>query len=178
MNKEILKFRKEEAGFTLLELLLVVGVGSILLLAGIGTYRLVTAGNNVNEANRLLATIKQQVQNLYQGQTSYGNNTDIESVLISAGSFPASALNADRSSARTPWNENIDVRGATANFTIAFDALPADACINLVRLDIANDPDFVSVEVNGSAPSGYPVSPVDAQGLCGTASNNVVWTFF
>ncbi len=176
MKKEILNFRKQEAGFTLLELLLVVGVGSILLLAGIGTYRLVTAGNNANEANRLVATVKQQVQNLYQGQTSYGNGTNIESVLISAGAFPPSALNADRTSAMTPWNTNIDVLGALANFTITFEDLPEDACINLARLEIANDPDFVSVEVGAGAFTAVP-TPTEAQGACAGGAD-ITWTFF
>lgn len=176
MKKQILNFRRQEAGFTLLELLLVVGVGSLLLLAGIGTYRLVTSGNNANEASRLVATIKQQVQNLYQGQTSYGNATDIESVLISAGAFPPSALNADRTSARTPWNTNIDVTGALANFTVTFEALPEDACIALARLAIANDPDFVSVDVGTANFTTLP-TPTDAQGACAGGAD-ITWTFF
>lgn len=175
MKKEMMKFRREEAGFTLLELLLVVGVGSILLLAGIGTYRLVTAGNNANEANRLVATIKQQVQNLYQGQTSYGTG-DIESILIDTGAFPPSALDAARTSAQTPWNTNIDVTGATANFTITFEDLPQDACINLARLEIANDPDFVSIDINTTNLTTLP-SPEDAQAAC-ASGGDITWTFF
>ena len=50
--------KKTQSGFSLLELLLVVGVGALLLLAGLATYRLVSEGNNVNAATQMLNTLK------------------------------------------------------------------------------------------------------------------------
>ena len=165
--------RKNEAGFTLLELLLVVGVGAILLLAGIATYRLVTAGNNINEANKLVQTIKQQVQRLYQGQTSYGT-ANITANLVNAGIFPASALNG--TTPVTPWNSNITVTGATNTFTIQFAALPEDACIQLATTDLGDDPDFVDITV-GTTVSTVTPTLAAADTACG-ASTAILWEFF
>lgn len=40
---------KEEDGFTLLELLLVIGVGAVLLLSGMGIYGLSTQAHKINQ---------------------------------------------------------------------------------------------------------------------------------
>lgn len=167
--------RKNEAGFTLLELLLVVGVGAILLLAGIATYRLVTSGNNVNEGNKLVQTIKQQVQRLYQGQSTYGT-ANITAALVNAGIFPADALNG--TTPVTPWDTNIVVTGATNNFTITFQDLPEDACIQMGTTDLSNDPDFVGITIGGTAPTDQSLANVDTRCVATAASNDIVWTFF
>lgn len=170
--------RKNEAGFTLLELLLVVGVGAILLLAGIGTFQLVSQGNNVNEASRLLATIKSGVQGLYQGQTTYGTSgTSLDTILVNAGVFPPNAL--DGTTPITPWNTNIDIVAEVANFTIEFNDLPQEACIQMFTNAISTDTDFVQVIVTGGTASAAPTLAEANTDCSATAtSNDVVWTFF
>src|SRR5688572_7331469 len=75
-------------GFSLLELLLVVAVGAVLILAGLGAYRLVTENNNTNQATRLITTLKQQIQQAYQGQASYGTGNIIDD-LVSLRALPS-----------------------------------------------------------------------------------------
>ena len=82
--------RSTERGFSLLELLLVIGVGALLLLAGLATYRIVTQGNNITEAQRLLNATKIGIQTLYQNQATYGaDGDDITDVAVGGGVFPS-----------------------------------------------------------------------------------------
>ena len=174
--KTIPSHRKNEAGFTLLELLLVVGVGAVLLLAGIGTFQLVSQGNNVNEGSRLLATVKQGTQSLYQGQTTYGTGS-LNAILVNAGVFPQSAL--DGTTPVTPWNTNLIVTGATGEFTVDFRDLPEEACIQMYSNAVFTDPDFVSVQVGASGTADADPTLAEADGACGATAtaNDVIWTF-
>lgn len=170
---------KNQNGFTLLELLLVVGVGAILLLAGIATYRLVTEGNNVNEGARLLTTVKQQVQRLYQGQNTYGTG-NISATLINAGVIPDANTNTAGTGIQSPWNTPIVITAATANFTIAFNDLPEEACMQLATTDVGSDPDFVSVAVGSATAITTTPTVVQADAGCDATAgtNDIVWTFF
>ncbi len=171
--------RRNERGFSLLELLLVVGVGALLLLAGIATYRLVTQGNNVNDAVRILATLKQQVQRAFQGQSTYGTG-DITPTLVNLNGFPSGVYDPGTGNATHPWNDTILITGATTTFTIQFTQVPSDACIQLGTTFNENDSDFVSLQAGGSTfDAATPVTVAGLTTACGAGGNvDMIWTFF
>lgn len=156
--------RAAEGGFSLLELLLVVGVGALLLLAGIATYRLVTQGNDVNDAVRVLTTIKSQTQKAYQGQNGYGAaGTDLVPILVAMQAFPAGVLDTNNLPIH-PWGGAItivssNIIGDTRSFDIDFAGVPSDACINLGTVFDDRDTDFLAMQIDGAA------AAVDGNGL-------------
>lgn len=79
--------KKSNRGFTLLELLLVVGIAAVLIVAGITTYSLVSKSNTINETVRLTNVILQQTRRLYSGQASYGA-ASVEAALVNTGNIP------------------------------------------------------------------------------------------
>lgn len=179
--RKIKGLEKKEEGFTLLELLLVVGVGAILLLAGIGTYQLVTEGNKVNEANRLLNSIKQKTQQAWQGQTAYGvAAAALTPTLVNLGVFPNQYLQG--TTAVHPWNDTITVAvGAnTSQFVITFTDVPRSSCIAMGGLAMDTDPDFVQLAVGATTyAAGALPSPAVLSGVCTAgATNTMSWTFF
>ncbi len=179
-NDIILK-NAAEKGFSLLELLLVIGVGALLLMAGIATYRLVMQGNNVNDAIRTLTTIKQQTQRAFQGQPSYGTS-DLVPTLVAMNAFPAGVLDENNIPIH-PWGGQIQIAGATQNFTVTFLQVPSDSCIQLATTFNTNDTDFFSLDANGTLFNrGDAMDPVTVTSACapGGASGPVdmVWTFF
>lgn len=178
--------RQKEKGFSLLELLLVVGVGALLLLAGIGTYQLVTSGSTANEAIRLIATVKQQTQRAFQGQGTYGATagTDVVPTLVAMEAFPSGVLNA-ASTPIDPWGGTIAVASAGTggpNFSITYPAVPTASCIQIGTAFTERDTDFVSLAVNATPVVFNVASPVTTAGLtaaCGAAAAvPMVWTFF
>jgi prepilin-type N-terminal cleavage/methylation domain-containing protein len=178
---QTVEYRKAQSGFSLLELLLVVGVGALLLLAGIATYRLVTQGNDVNDAIRVLTTIKAQNQKAFQGQNGYGAaGTDLVPTLVAMQAFPAGVLDAT-DTPRHPWGDTITIVSAadTRSFDLTFTNVPSDACINLGTTFDSRDTDFLGLVVGGTTfTSTDIIDPTTLVGPCtAAATTNMVWTF-
>lgn len=174
-----------QAGFTLLELLLVIGVAALLLIGGIATYRLVTDGNKTTETTRLLLTIRQESNNMAQQQ---GGNylgiaftgvaaTDATSPLVTGGILRAGQLNA--------FNGPITVTPTPAatgvNLTVALGNLSQSACTKLMT-SINNPSEVVSVQGTAGAAipaANFPVTAGQAGAACNGAgnTNTVTWVF-
>lgn len=167
----------KERGFSLLELLLVIGVGALLLLAGLATYRIVTEGNNVSETIRLLNAAKIGLQTLYSNQATYGTNgSDITEIAIEGGIFPArNVLSATQTV--DPWRNNITVNAVDpSNFTITLSNVPEAACVKLgTGFTPTTDADFVSVNINGEGDLTNP-TVAEVQGDC-DGDSDIVWNF-
>lgn len=173
--------QEAEKGFSLLELLLVVGVGALLLLAGIATYRLVTQGNNVNDAVRTLTTIKQQTQRAFQGQPNYGT-ADLVPTLVAMNAFPAGVLDTSLTPPQPihPWGAPIAIAGNTQTFTVTFTAVPSDSCIQLANTFNSQDTDFFDLTIGGTTYArGAVMDPVTITGDCtGAATIDMIWQFY
>lgn len=132
-------------GFSLIELLLVLGVLAILLVAAFAIYPQVRDQNHANKELMNLSSIKASVENLYAaGPGGFeGLNTAIAN---QAGVFPQSMNNGDRSAEAkitTAWGTNVllghATRGSGTNlppaqgraFSIRYDSIPTQGCMVL-----------------------------------------------
>lgn len=167
-----------QGGFTLLELLLVIGVAALLLIGGIATYRLVSDGNRATESTRLLLTLRQETSNMAQQQG--GNYTGI--TFNSGASDPASPLVTGgvlRDQQRNAFNGAIIITPVTNaatddNVTISFANVTQSACAKLAQA-INNGNEVVSVTVNGTVLNAFPITAAQASGECDTTTNTIVW---
>src|SRR5690606_13396578 len=99
-----------ESGFTLLELLLVIGVAALLLIGGIATYRLVSEGNKATEAIRQVLTIKQEAAVVAQNSDTGYDGIDLQ-LLVDLGVLRSTTqLN--------PFNGTYNVDGSSGNLEI------------------------------------------------------------
>ncbi len=161
------KTKDRQSGFTLLELLLVVGVGALLLIGGIATYRLVTEGNKVSDGTRLLLQIKQEAQNLYQNQSSYDGIST--AVMIGLGAIPDSG--------KHPFNGDITVEPSgtnDSNFTVTFEDVPENPCIKLGTA-ITDPSDVIDLNVAASGVDS-PTLVSDLVDGC-EGGESMEWTF-
>lgn len=180
------KTRNRRSGFSLLELLLVVAVGAVLILAGLGAYRLVSENNNTNQATRLITTLKQQVQQAYQGQASYGSGAGIVDDLVALRALPsdlATVGTGDTMTAKSMFGP-ITIIGNATNFSIAFANVPKGACIRLAQqFTPQNANDFVSLSVGSTALTQASPATSFSQSALATACsdqtsvNTITWTF-
>jgi type II secretory pathway pseudopilin PulG len=154
-----------ESGFTLLELLLVVGVGALLLIGGIATYRQVTAGNQTNEAQRDLQRVASSVRTAYQSQNDY---TDLDTdTAIQLGVFPGLAVGT------TPTNSfggdlTVAVNGTDSRlFDLTMTDVPEAACIQLAT-SIQDPAELEELTIDGTSPGAIPLGIADVTAECGT----------
>ncbi|MDB5477849.1 MAG: hypothetical protein JWM96_344 [Alphaproteobacteria bacterium] len=177
---------RREGGFTLLELLLVIGVAALLLIGGIATYRLVSDGNKTTETTRLLLTIRQEAQTMaQQGNGVYtgvtfagtGGGADAASPLVTGGVL--------RDGQRNAFGGTIIIAPATTtvaddSLSVTFNGLSQSACTKLMT-SINNPSEVVSVTGNGTTilAAAFPVTPANAGGACNVAGNNntIAWVF-
>lgn len=148
--------KKNEAGFTLLELLLVVGVGALLLIGGIATYRLVSEGNKVTDTARLVMTIRNEAQNLAQGQGYDG----VQQALVQA-----KVINDPQ---RNAFGGQITVSGDDV-LTITVDQVPQNACRKLA-MTIKDQ----GVKLNGN---DAPQTLNETNSVCSGETNSMAWEF-
>ena len=173
---------ENKKGFSLLELLLVVAVGAVLILAGLAAYRLVTENNNVNDAVRLLNTLKQQTQRAYQSEGDYGVG-DLVPIMTDLRAFPSGVLNG-AGVPQHPFGGNITIVGANQSFVITFEGIERSACMQLgQQFDTSADSDFVDLQVGGAAVAGAAdgLSLAELGAACpaaGGAGADMAWTFF
>ncbi len=172
---------RREGGFTLLELLLVIGVAALLLIGGIATYRLVADGNKATESTRLLLTLRQEAQVMAQQQG--GTYTGIAySTAVSDANNVFVATGILRDQQNNPFNGpiTIAVNAVPTLLDITFANLSRPGCVKLFT-SITNPNEIESVSVNGGAallanvvPS--PLTAVNAATQCTLAVNTILWT--
>ena len=170
--------KTREGGFTLLELLLVIGVAALLLIGGIATYRLVSEGNKTTDSTRLLLTIRQQTQTMAQQSSGSYVGIDFDTTapdateaLVVAGIL--------KEGQRNPFNGNIFIQGAANQLTVRFEGLPKAACVRLMQ-SMTNPSDLISVAGNGGATlsgTDIPVTATNAAAGCTGTSNTITWVF-
>ncbi len=185
--KHSAKKNKRQGGFSLLELLLVVGVGAILLLAGLAVYRMVTTDNAVNETIRVIFAVKSGVQRMYEGRlASYPvAPTSMLPALINAEIFPDTVrVDPAGPGAIHPIGRSMDVVGDSAFFDIVINDVSSGDCIKMGTVFTANsetEDDFESLSVDAGAgvtlfDIGNPIDPAALTVACqngGVPVNNV-----
>ena len=180
MTKTITQNR--ESGFTLLELLLVIGVAALLLIGGIATYRLVSDGNKTTEATRLLLTLRQELQTMGQQQGGTYNGLGYTST-SNVQTQPLVASGVLRLNQRNPFNGNIIVTPQTSaegvtdgNVDVEFGNISKPACIKLVQaINTANE--VVTISVAGTSVGTLPVTAANATSACTGSVNIITWRF-
>jgi prepilin-type N-terminal cleavage/methylation domain-containing protein len=173
---------KRESGFTLLELLLVIGVAALLLIGAIATYRLVTDGNKTTDSIRLLLTIRQETQTMSQQQGgTYTGITYTSTTADATGTTPLVSAGVLHSQQRNPFNGDIlinpkDNTATADNITVEFDNVSQSGCIKLVSA-INTPNEIISVSTPNKTLTTFPVITSDAATACASPTNNITWQF-
>ncbi len=147
--------KSKQQGFTLLELLLVVGIAAILIVAGITTYNLVNKSNQINEATRLVNTLMDQTRRMSSGTGTYVGA--LEDALWNTGSVPARYRGATVAIGITsPFDQTaaavaVVPAGGGANFQLTMQIPPAYGAELAQNFNPAQSNDLVSVQVCGGA---------------------------
>ena len=151
---------KRRRGFSLIELLLVLGVIAILLVAAFVIYPRVRLANQVNSEVTNIAAIQANVRSMMaptNGQYSLVGSDSVTTTatMNNARVFPAgmNSGNYEGSDIRNAWGGLVSVRATTVThstllvgrgFSINYDDVPSDACVELITRAMKN---FYAVQV-------------------------------
>ncbi|MBA0213283.1 type 4 pilus major pilin [Pectobacterium brasiliense] len=176
----LLKNRKYRKGFSLLELLLVLGIVAGLVVSAFIVYPKVQAAQRVEMESKNIAAIQAGVKALYASAPDYSglNNT----VALNASIFPDSMLSSERDERKVVNSFKGDVEltvGLTSpggipdsTFSITYYGVPSAECIRLIYA-VRNN--FYSVLINRVAvpQDDYEFS---SRRCSSTTSNRITFT--
>lgn len=167
--------RTKAKGFSLIELLLVLGVLAILLVAAFVVYPQVRDRNQANAEISNLTAIKANVNNLYASRGGLYTGLDND-VAMDARVYPSSMISGSAST--SSWGQAVTVVENTAalalpeggtipagrSFTVTYANVPEGVCLGLVSGAATN---FQQVSVGGEdVKDANGFNPGDAAGAC------------
>ncbi|ENA52380.1 prepilin-type N-terminal cleavage/methylation domain protein [Escherichia coli 2729250] len=147
MKKTVLiKNKKSKKGFSLLELLLVLGIIAALVVAAFIVYPKVQASQRAQAESNNIATIQAGVKALYTSASSFTGLNN--SVAVQAKIFPDNMLSGSGSAAKpiNAFKGNVVVASADtgpsaatgSSFTITYENVPAAECTKIITAAAGN----------------------------------------
>jgi hypothetical protein len=167
----------DENGRTLVEQLLILGIGGVLLAGSIVLGTQVYSNVTGNAGTQQLGALISNVRALYAGSAGYGNAA-INPVLISANEVPPDML--VNGAIVNAWGGNVAVQGNNNTFTITFNGVPTAACVKLATMNLGTaGTTLTAVTINGNG-QALPVTMAAATGANGCTQNSnaniIAWT--
>ena len=168
--------KNKQRGFSLVEILLVLGIIALLAIAAFIIFPQVQAANRANTEQANITTMAAGIKNLYGATRNYGGTTPISpTILIQAKIAPSSMYgNATGATALTSsWSQPVLVAPVgTTQFSITYNAVPTEVCTRLVPGLLAN---FQTVTVGGATVTANNPGGV-VQECARSAAPNVIFT--
>lgn len=166
------KAKKSESGFSLVELLAVVGIGGALVAGALLLVGDVQSKREIKAHSENISTIFNNMQNLFSDEPVDGD----EDVLITAGVFPSS-LNIDESARtiKTMGGGLVEIEDKNNDgFQLTYNKIKTSTCVEVIKAQRSVGWDKWSVKggnqnadaTNGTAFDGTTVSSI--AGVCGT----------
>lgn len=162
-------FATKQKGMTLIEMVLVLVIGTGIIAGGVGYYNSASTSAATKDLVGGLSAIQAGARSLAAGTGSYGTGS-LNGALVSNNKLPPT-LKPSGTSITTPDGQAITVTGATATFTITVTAATPAECVTL----LTNSSNYVSYKVGAAAAvTAVPADPVTANTACSVAATVIL----
>lgn len=173
--------RKSKKGFSLLELLLVLGIIAALVVAAFIVYPKVQASQRAQAESNNIATIQAGVKALYTSASSFTGLTN--SVAVQAKIFPDNMLSGSGTSAKpvNAFKGNVTLAAAAtgasaaagSTFTITYSNVPAAECVKITTAAAGNFY-IATVGTKIVKPADGTLDVAATAAACNSATNNTL----
>ncbi len=161
----------QQRGASLLEGIAYLGIAAIVILGAVSLLTGAFSSAQSNQANEETTAIRTAVRKLYLGQGYTAGS--MNETLQKARAFPGTLTSGATGSMTNVWGGAVVVTGATGNFTISYDDVPQDVCVNT----LVSASGWQSVKIDArTAVTSFPVSPATAGAECANKENLMVFT--
>ncbi len=166
---------KKQRGFTALELIVVLIVGMSIIALAASKMDLLFGKANVFEEISNLNILHTNLKSL-KTSSGYGNaETDLVPQLISIKGLPQNMNTLDKQP-RNLWGGPVHIKSTIAGFSIRYENVPAEACIQLATQSNRGGA-FATVKVNSAAAVSGEYSAAKASADCSSSvGNTLIWT--
>ena len=186
------KFRSEQSGRSMVEMLGVLAIIGVLSVGGIAGYSKAMAKFKLSKAMDQVSNVVTNIRTLYSGQPNYSGLTT--EVAIQMGAVGAEMLNGVASTAASKaynaFNGEITIASNNSDreFYVTFAGLGKEACVALMTSDwgsgsgsgLVGIGNSASMEGGTTAAGTLPVGLATAAGLCNQTGddNTVTWVYY
>ncbi len=174
--------RQRKKGLSLLELLLVVGVGGVLIVGGVGASILINKNMKVVNSRQQILALKKEMARLYEFYPAVSSHITLTSTLVANGAYQAANIRVDGTTPYNPYNGSFTAWVSPSSgknvYRIGFTGIPKEACVELASLFLG-DSSSDAVRINGGT-SYVPATVTIATlaGECDETSNEIHWGFY
>ena len=182
-----LRQKRYRRGFSLFGVLLGLTLAAVAIVGAVSLYNAARESANRSEALTLLNRLRANVESVYAGAPSYGNNADLIATIDRRGGIPDSArtLNGTTVQIRHPFGGLVTVTGGpggnTNEFRIVFNDVDDEVCAAMGDAYAGRTrarAGIVSMIVNGTTlTSPVTVAQVTANCDDGAGANDIGFTF-
>ena len=182
-----LRQRRWRRGFSLFGVLLGLTLAAVAIVGAVSLYNAARESANRSEALTLLNRLRANVESVYAGAPSYGNNADLIATIDRRGGIPDSARMVSGSTVqiRHPFGGLVSVTGgpggAANQFRIVFNDVDDEVCAAMGDAYAGRTrarAGIVSMTVNGTTlTSPVTVAQVTANCDDGAGANDIGFTF-
>lgn len=124
------KANKTKSGFSLVELLAVVGIGGALVAGALLLVGNVQAKREIKAHNENISTIYNNMQNLFSDEPVDGDTT----VLVTAGVFPNSLnINSAGDTVLTMGGGEVSVEALGNGYELTYNKIKQSACVEVIK---------------------------------------------
>ena len=179
--------RRTRRGFSLFGVMLGLTLAAVTIVGAVGLYNAARESANRSQALALLNTLRANVETVYAGAPSYGNNADLVATLDRRGGIPDSARTTVGSTTRIrhPFGGLVTITGGpggvTNRFRISFADVDDEVCAALGDAYAGRSrarAGIVSLTVNNTVLTS-PVTVAQITSNCddGAGANDIEFTF-
>ena len=182
-----LRQKRWRRGFSLFGVLLGLTLAAVAIVGAVGLYNAARESANKSQALTLLNQLRANVESIYAGAPSYGNNTDLIATIDRRGGIPDSARTRRGGTVqiRHPFGGLVSVIGgpgrATNQFRIVFNDVDDEVCAAMGDAYAGRSrarAGIVSITINGTVlTSPVTVAQVTANCDDGAGANDIGFTF-
>jgi len=164
---------QRQRGASLLEAIAYLGVAAVVVLGAVSLLNGAFGSAKANQTSEEIVALRTAVRKLYLGQAYPLESLNLS--LVAANAMPATLTRTGDAAGgvTNSWGGAVTVTGVAGGFTITYNGLPQDVCMNAV----SGASGWISIAQGQGKAEAFPVKASDARAVCSTATgNNVVFT--